>query len=398
MKSPDALVSTGRLLDIEALRAYAIGFVLIHHAFHFFILGNGLVPTEMHGALAHWFHAHLSLQTGVDLFFAISGFVIMRSLWPQLQGCGNTQDAFRNSLAFWMRRFWRLLPAAWFWLAATLLLTVTFNSSGAFGDWKQNATMGGASALQFANFHLASSGLQFYNPFAIYWSLSLEEQFYLLLPPILWLGRRHLVMTILALLALRWTFFPANPLLSSVTRIEPILFGVLLALAWRPGCLGAISRRCRRLLAWLLLATLSMLGALNFLPPASRSQVIAIAVCSVLLVALACQDEGMLGSRGPLRVALQWLGSRSYGLYLIHLPAFSLSKELVFRAEEFVDISWQVQQLWSAALSVPLLILLSELSYRRLEMPLRLRGRRLADKLIELSARPNPQIQQGADA
>ncbi|MBD9634223.1 MULTISPECIES: acyltransferase family protein [Pseudomonadaceae] len=398
MKLPDPQPAAGRLLDIEALRAYAIGFVLIHHAFHFFILDNRFVPTDQQGFLVHWFHAHLGLQSGVDLFFAISGFVITRSLWPQLMRCENRQDALRHSLAFWLRRIWRLLPAAWFWLLATLVLTAGFNSSGAFGELKQNAVMGAAAALQLANFHLANAGLLAFNPFAVYWSLSLEEQFYLLLPPILWLGRRQPAMTILALLLLRWWLFPSNVLLVAVTRVEPILLGVLLALLWRPGYLSVLSQRSRRLLAWLLLATLSTLSTLSFLPPAGRSQMMAVGICSVLLVALACQDEGILGSRGPLRAFLQWLGSRSYGLYLIHIPAFALGKELLFRIAAVTDLSAQAQLLWSAVLSTVLLVLFSELSYRKLEMPLRERGRRHADRLIAPPHSPGLQIQHRADA
>lgn len=52
---------------------------------------------------------------GVDIFFVVSGFVIVRSLLPTLAMAKTRQDYWRNIVAFWIRRMWRIWPTAWLW-------------------------------------------------------------------------------------------------------------------------------------------------------------------------------------------------------------------------------------------------------------------------------------------
>ena len=162
-----------RLVEIEVLRGIAIVMVLVEHiAFNLFHFGawiNDFTLSTWRGA------------AGVDVFFAISGFVIARGLLPRLQASTSTQARVANVLGFLLRRFWRLQPAAWVWLAIPLVLTLTFNSSGAFLTWEENLPSAISGLLGIANLRLGlivhGSGIAF-----PYWSLSLEEQFYLLLP------------------------------------------------------------------------------------------------------------------------------------------------------------------------------------------------------------------------
>src|SRR4051794_16579675 len=123
--SADPQTTASRIDDIECLRAIAVLGVLIFH---------------LQGVLFYWnpiwlgdIFKHFASWSGVDLFFGISGFVIARSLLPQLAaGAGNPGLQRRTLMAFWTRRGFRLLPSAWLWLALIMLAVLLFNQSGAF--------------------------------------------------------------------------------------------------------------------------------------------------------------------------------------------------------------------------------------------------------------------------
>ena len=106
-------MSTRRIMDIEVLRAVAVLGVLFHH------LQGSLFTDPV--PLLERVHAWAQPWWGVDLFFAISGFVIARSLIPALQGCSTRQEYWEQTRNFWLRRAFRLLPSAWLWLALMLL-------------------------------------------------------------------------------------------------------------------------------------------------------------------------------------------------------------------------------------------------------------------------------------
>ncbi|MDR6373862.1 peptidoglycan/LPS O-acetylase OafA/YrhL [Paraburkholderia caledonica] len=92
--------------DIEILRGVAVLFVLGDHLLGFWNIEG------VQSALSDY----LSLWGGVDLFFAISGFVITRSLLRSMADLHSLQDRVRALVSFWIKRVWRLWPAAWFWL------------------------------------------------------------------------------------------------------------------------------------------------------------------------------------------------------------------------------------------------------------------------------------------
>src|SRR5262249_6765248 len=122
--------------------------------------------------------APLGLWGGVDLFFAISGFVIASSLLRQPRHRSFSEFA----LPFYVRRIFRIWPAALLWLLVPLLASRYFNTSGAFGHTRTLIGESIAASLQVANvyFGLCQCGKEY-----VYWSLSLEEQFYILFPLLL---------------------------------------------------------------------------------------------------------------------------------------------------------------------------------------------------------------------
>ncbi|GAY14030.1 acyltransferase [Mycobacterium sp. shizuoka-1] len=157
--------------DIEGLRAVAILAVV---AFHASLRGGGFV--------------------GVDVFFVVSGFLITRLLWAEVTATGGVR-----LVRFYAARARRLLPAS-----ATVLVVTAVVAAWLLPPLRVPAVLGDAlaGALYVVNYRFAVNGTEYLvdhsdSPFQHYWSLSVEEQFYLLWPVLLlaavWLRRRRSV-------------------------------------------------------------------------------------------------------------------------------------------------------------------------------------------------------------
>ncbi len=330
-----------------------------------------------------WVDAHY-LQTwpGVDLFFAISGFVIARGLLPELAASTNP---VRTMGAFWVRRFWRLVPSAWLWLIIILLGSVVFNRSGAFETFHTDLESAIAAILSVANFREAAAFQQFpYGPSSPYWSLSLEEQFYLALPIAAYLSGRWLTPILLVSTALVFCL-PYNPLVMMI-RIHAVLLGVLLAIAaaspsyraWVPGFLRGRGWAGLLLLGFILslMSTLAPIGQRITAYPLDF-----IALLSAILVFIASHDQDLLFGYKPVRLALMWVGSRSYALYLVHVPAFCATRELWTRLLPAGTVFGPHDLIRLLATGLLLLAAGAELNYRLVESQLRRRGAAIAARM-----------------
>ena len=351
-----------------------------------------VVLEHAHGNLIAWpnaafdtFNRHFNGAAGVDLFFAISGFVIARVLLPRLAACNNHAAFIRTSIAFWIRRAWRILPSAWLWLAIILTATWGFNRSGAFGSFDATAAGSIAAVLQFYNLHFAhcfmsyDCGANFF-----YWSLSLEEQFYLVLPLLIFLCRRHprgLVTVLIGLVLLQ--LLTQRSLLGVTFRTDALLLGVLIAIAasrngerrQMPNLLVP-PRFIRSPLTLALLAAIAAAATSDWTFAPYRFGIVAL--LSAFLVWLASFDASYLMATSPTKRVLLWIGSRSYAIYLIHVPAFFATRELWFRSAApgtTFDASWTLPFVLSA---VTLIGVLAELNYRLVESPLRQHGTTIA--------------------
>lgn len=369
-------MSGKRIMDIEVLRAIAVLGVLFHH------LQGSLFTDPV--PLLEKIHAWAQPWWGVDLFFAISGFVIARSLIPALRGCTTRQEYWQQTRDFWLRRAFRLLPSAWLWLALMLLACLFLNRSGAFGTLTANLQATLAGIFQYANFRFADSFFHYeYGSSFVYWSLSLEEQFYLLFPLLIMVCRKHLVWALLALVAVQ-LFTLRTPLLM-VVRTDALALGVLLAMwsaqpsyrRWQPTLL-------RR--PWAGVGVLMVIGLLLSYMATDRFTFVnyrigVIAVLSAVLVWIASYNRDYLMPAGGVQRVLAWVGSRSYGIYLIHIPAYQLARELVFRLQSAGLPSPAGHPIVTLLLAFGLIVLLSELNYRFIEMPMRNRGTALVKRL-----------------
>ena len=170
----ETATSRGHRRDIEGLRATAVLGVVLYHA--------GFTPLA--GGYA-----------GVDVFFVLSGFLITGGLWDELRDHGRIRFG-----AFYARRARRLLPAAALVIAVTMLAAARWSAPLAARSVVHD---GIASLFYVANYRFALLNTNYLSasaapsPLLHYWSLAVEEQFYLVWPALLMLGatvwrrRRH---------------------------------------------------------------------------------------------------------------------------------------------------------------------------------------------------------------
>ncbi len=362
-------MDAARIEDIEILRAAAVLAVVVHH-----INGN-LFPA---GMFLPGLFAHVGGWIGVDLFFCISGFVIARSLLPGLRRTRSVAGFLSVTAVFWLRRAFRLLPAAWLWLVLVLLLAWRWNSSGVFGTVEANVDAGLAGALQYANLRFARVfGVEFYGASFVYWSLALEWQFYLVLPPLAWLMRGWL-----AVFLLTWIAFlcvAERDIYGMSFRTDALAWGVLLALAaergswakwvWLVGRYG----RCAALLALAAIGASVVLGGPQAAGLALRTNLIALLVAVV--VAVAATGTAAFGNRlpGTARDAGRWLGAHSYAVYLCHIPLMFVLREAAARR----GIGTGEHPIVTLIVFAVLLLCAASLTWRAVEVPMREWGRRI---------------------
>lgn len=357
-----------RNLEIEALRAFAVLFVIFGHI-------NTLLLSRQ-----QTFDAYVNFYGGVDLFFCVSGFVITSAFAKEMTvAAGEPHSYWRAAAAFWVRRIFRIWPLAWTVFLGTALLMLYAHSwrsdviSGIIGDFA-------AVALNLQNIHLASC-IGATSPycgsfFGVYWSLSLEEQFYLVFPFLFLLPRRLMVLGLVGIVVL-FAFLPRTPMVWMV-RLDAIALGVLLALCkehWlydrmRPTFLSNSLLRPAALVG--LLLALCVIPAT--LPPFFPTIV---SLITLLLVFLASYSEEFLVGPGLPRRILVWIGERSFAIYLLHNPVFWLVAGIYRRAFPVSSAS-AFKTMLLLVIATLLLVVLAEVSFRFLETPLRRYGKRLA--------------------
>ncbi len=392
---PDAAIVSragthGRIDDIEILRAVAVLFVLIEHCRLNLFPWMGLYQSPLFIYFGFW--------NGVDLFFAISGFVIARSLLPTLAAAGGRPAYFNATLAFWVRRAWRLLPSAWLWLTVIMVSVVFFNRSHAFGRFGPNIEGAVAAVLDVANFRIVQIyGVSDPGASFPYWSLSLEEQFYILLPIVAFLSRRWLPYVLGAGVLLQFFIQRSQAgtlqieLVLNQIRSDALLLGVLIAIWSRSATYRLFEPNAlknRPLLG------AGIFGFFIFLLAAAGSlklnlvtfQVGLVALISAALVLIASYDRDYLMPNGALKRIMLWIGSRSYALYLIHIPAYLMTREIWFRIEPPGTIFTGIFTLRFVLTAIGLMAVLAEFNYRVVEIPLRRRGTRIAQRLAQRTA------------
>jgi peptidoglycan/LPS O-acetylase OafA/YrhL len=307
-------ISLPRIPEIEGLRAIAIVLVVLYH-FDLPVSGGFF---------------------GVDLFFAVSGFVIARQLLHTIHhGDLPTNESLRSKLAkFYRRRSLRLLPNA---LAVSVFAVVgSLIWPSVFGNSSRtiaNALAGLAGIGNWYGIRFPDIGVGEARPLIHMWSLSIEEQFYLVLPLAVlpWRKRGRLAAAVFGSVAILVAIAAAiadvgvhGAFFSTWSRIAPIGMGVLVAVLLS-------STNSTRWLQSPPLRTIALFGLLTILGVLAltthwnetwltRGGYVGVGLlCALIVLFCALGNESPIGS--VLRSkASQFVANRSYAIYLWHFP------------------------------------------------------------------------------
>ncbi|MFJ4044817.1 acyltransferase family protein [Microbacterium sp. NPDC089987] len=313
---------TGRFrTDIQALRAIAIALVVLNH----------LWPVRLTGG-----------YVGVDVFFVISGFLITGHLAGEITRTGGVRLG-----AFYARRIRRLLPAAFLVLVVSLGLVVAFLP---YPRWERNAWEVAASAGYVENWFLAAMTVNYsaLNDAASvvqhYWSLSVEEQFYIVWPLVLLaavavtkrrrrsVSRRAqssrmatsltVVVTILCLSLASSVVYtiaaPSQAYFATFTRGWEFAIGGVIALVGNRIQIARASANIVSLFGFALIAFAAVTYDQKTSFPGYMALLPAVGTAAVIFGGTV--TPSLWHSRVTAMRPVQWVGGISYSLYLWHWP------------------------------------------------------------------------------
>jgi len=320
---------------------------------------------------------------GVGIFFTLSGFLITSILLRTYRRTGSM--GFKN---FWLHRARRLLPAVVLVITVVLLITALADPVGF-----HQRLVEGVGALFYVNnwvvIHQGQSYFARFHPdsgaFDHLWSLSVEEQFYLIWPILLYgllklckgrLGRVALITAGLATVsfALLWIhssagFDNTRAYEGTDTRAGALLIGALVAMLWRPsGHARRVRAGARVLLDAVAVVAFAVIVDLiattgQYSLSLYHSGLLILSIATAALVAVVVHpgaDADRVFGVAPLR----WIGERSYGIYLWQLPII-----VAFPAAFLRSTPWLRDLVICAVIAG-----VSTLSWRYLEDPIRRHG------------------------
>ena len=344
---------------LDGIRALAIAAVVTYHGDIFWAPGGLL---------------------GVEVFFVLSGYLITSLLWSELG------ESRRIGIpTFLTRRARRLFPALFVMLGVASAVFVLWLPSEV-GRIRGDVA---AAATYTSNWYLIGTDHSYFStfarpsPFGHLWSLAIEEQFYLLWPPVLFLlwkvfrGKPRRIAGAIAAgagasTAVLFLFYsggdPSRVYFGTDTRAAGLLIGSALAVLWRPWAAPAEERK--PLPRWALDG--ATVGALGFLvyafmrfddlePFTYRPGLLLVALATATLIGAAVHPDARL-ARSLGTKPLRWLGKRSYSIYIWYFPVFVLTRP---------GVDYDITIGTAFAIRIAATITLAELSYRYVEQPIR---------------------------
>ena len=348
---------------LDGWRAIAILAVMLSHS-RLLVEAHGLFPSHTAATIFS------DLRLGVDLFFAISGFLITRLL---------VQESIRTGTislrSFYVRRAFRILPVIVVYLLAVALMSLWL--PGLIAPWEFPAT------ILFARNYLMHWPGETTQQF---WSLSVEEHFYLLWPPMLALvgPKEALRLAIFGVVSVavwraadaRYHLFShvfnedAGVLYRSDTRCDALLAGAVAALALEQA--QTLFNRVRSLpvTACIFAATVVAVGA-----RAPALPCVLVVLFPLLILSTICHPSS-LASRLLESSSLRWLGRLSYSVYVwqtlfLQVPEVSFSIRAAGSSPARIAGAY--------LLDMGLIFLCALVSNKVVEGPLRRKGRELAE-------------------
>lgn len=305
--------------DIQGLRAVAIMMVVSMHC--------GIL--DIHG--------------GVDVSFVLSGFLIGSQLLAEIGKTGKVSLS-----KFWARRFRRLAPGAAFTIVVVGVLSWLYASPFRFREYMDD---GLTASLSVINWRLAENGTDYFandgtqSPYQHFWSLGIEEQFYLAAPIVLvvaaWLSRavfrNRLLVGVVLMAVVGGSFYVGytqtttnQPLayFGTHARIWELTIGVLLAL-WAP-FLSRMPRGLAALVSWLGLGTALVTGLLiTEHTPLPGYAVAGPVLGASMIIAGGCANPRFGAEKLLDNPVFDFIGKVSYGWYLWHWPLLILWTHMI---------------------------------------------------------------------
>lgn len=351
---------------------------------------------------------------GVTIFFVLSGYLITRLLLNEIAKTGRI-----DLKSFWIRRIRRLFPAVVTVVVVTCALCTVFNHV-MLTKMRPDIL---PSLLFFNNWWQIMQDVSYFNalgdpsPLTHFWSLAIEEQFYLIWPPLLFAmvsmhvskpNTRRVVLGLAAVSALAMMVLynpatdPSRVYYGTDTRVFSLLLGAWMAFI--PDRDLAPARLVRHLgldrlagaakhgksksdtaeaattkpseLArfWSSPASIDLMGVVGLVGLAAmvaltngytafqyRGGTLLCSILTLMVIAACVQPQGMV-ARALAAEPLVWIGKRSYSIYLWHYPLLLLMNP----AANINDTPW-----WHYILQVLLVVAVAECSYRFIETPFR---------------------------
>ncbi|OBV41282.1 acyltransferase family protein [Janthinobacterium psychrotolerans] len=355
-----------RSARIDFLRGVAIACVLLLH----FTLAFGLFNSPLGDLLGRDAIKAIAFNGnyGVTIFFVISGYLITGGI---LRRWGSLRNI--DARSFYVMRAARILPSLL--LALTIIvvlgvLDVPFFNNGDARPPLPASYFGIAilSILTFWHNLLMQSAGYFNYCLNVYWSLSVEEMFYLCLPPLCLLLRKTwlLALVCLAAVVIGPVYRGAHAdnelyfMYGYLACFDAIAIGCLTALLAPRLCLSPQARRVLRVACALALPVIYLRGIAGH--ELFGFTAIALAAAGIVLGA---HGEGRPGwTTGKLGAPLRWAGRHSYELYLFHVIVLAVMRNLVTREE----LSYALRLPW-LALFVAVSALVAMLVSRHLSEP-----------------------------
>ncbi|RYD24084.1 MAG: hypothetical protein EOP88_01470 [Verrucomicrobiaceae bacterium] len=317
--TPESPGTETRFAALDGVRGLAVIMVLVWHYLTCQISND-----------AGWFAPAIrrlfsTTASGVDLFFALSGFLIAGILLDQKGKAGYFKT-------FYLRRTCRIFPLYFLIFGLFLVLSGTSLSQGPGGEWLFAGAMPHWSYATFTqNIFMGIRETFGANWLGVTWSLAVEEQFYLILPlAVALLSRKPLAVTIVALFLLmpllRWVSPGFHNYACLPWRGDSLLAGVLAALLVRSDRMrtACLENQLRLHLS----ASILFCGQILLLASPGYAGVFgetleALFFASLILIL-------RLGTCRPLQGIfenrlLTWFGTLSYGIYMFHQPLSGLA-------------------------------------------------------------------------
>ena len=346
------------LPGLDGLRAIAVVAVLLYHAGASWLPGGFL---------------------GVEVFFVISGYLITALLLAEWHQHGRL-----DLRTFWIRRARRLLPVLYLLLIVVLAFAVLRLPD-------EVARLRGDALAAFGyvtNWYFIFRQQSYFEVigrpslFQHLWSLAIEEQFYVIWPPILalilrrWSQRRLLTIllataaasSLLMAILYRPSVDPSRVYYGTDTRAAGLLLGSALAVAWAPW--RTLGRATQQTVVWLDRAGVGaiLLLIVLFMRLNQSQAFLYRGGFALIALATATAIAGTVAPGARLLPALldsrpmRWIGERSYSLYLWHWPLFAVTRP---------EIDTQLNGLPLLVLRLALATMLADISYRWFETPIR---------------------------